>query len=235
MGERTLPVMIARLTGTLEAIEGSVGVVRPAGALGEAMSLEVMLPAYLARQLATSVGSVVTLRTSAFLQAEGQGTSFTPQILGFSTADEQAFFDLFTTVKGIGVRKALRALAEPPGVIAGMILRGDAKGLTALPEIGKRLAETIIAELKGKADRFAGPGDIQTRVGVGRLPPRQAPASASGLPGPAGDAVEVLVRLGEQRPEAERKVLRAIEKHKTAEGLTADQLVGLVFAGAGAL
>jgi hypothetical protein len=45
----------------------------------------------------------------------------------------------------------------------------------------------------------------------------------------------VLVRLGEQRPAAERKVLRAIEKHKTAEGLTADQLVGLVFAGAGAL
>ena len=226
--------MLARLTGTLESIDGQTALVRPAGPIGEAMSFEVLLPAYLATRLATRVGETIDLRTSAYLQSEGQGTSFTPQLLGFTTADEQAFFDLFTTVKGIGVRKAMRAMAEPPGTIAAMILRGDAKGLTALPEIGKRLAETMIAELKGKADRFASASELEPKgPSTFRTPASKRATDVPSMPaGPAADAVEVLVRLGEQRAEAERKVTRAAEKHGD-KPLTADQLVTLVFAGAG--
>ncbi|MCU0689044.1 MAG: hypothetical protein MUE97_04805, partial [Phycisphaerales bacterium] len=75
--------MLSRLTGTLESIDGQVAVLRPAGPLGEAVSFEVLLPAYLATRLSTRIGESITIRAAAYLQAEGQGTSFTPQILGF--------------------------------------------------------------------------------------------------------------------------------------------------------
>jgi len=222
--------MLSQLSGTLVAVDGHTLTLRPAGALGEALTLEVKVPGYLARRLTTRVGEALVLRTSLLLQGESQGSSFTPVLLGFADADEQEFFELFTTVKGIGVRKALRALAEPPGVVAGAIVRGDAKGLSQLPEIGKRLAETVIAELKGKADRFASAGGLEPSIVGQRMVP--APARATGLSGAAGDAVEALVRLGEQRAEAERKVVKALERHAGSERAGSPEgIVGLVFAG----
>lgn len=223
--------MLAEVKGTLLAVEGHTLTLRPAGPLGEALCLEVMVPGYLGQRLTTRVGDDLCLRTTMILQGESQGSSFSPVLLGFADAHEQAFFDLFTTVKGIGVRKALRALAEPPGTVAGAIVRGDAKALCQLPEIGKRLAETIIAELKGKADKFASAGGLAPVVTLGRQPVLEA-ARAGTLMGPAGDAVEVLIRLGEQRAEAERKVARAVERHAGSDRLgSADGIVGLVFSG----
>lgn len=221
----TLHPMLTRLTGTLEALSGTMATITPDGPLGQTLALEVLLPAFLAQKLTTSVGSRITLHTYFYLEGQGQGTSFEPRILGFSSPDERAFFELFTTVKGIGNRKALRALAEPPGTIAAAIVRGDAKALTALPEIGKRLAETIIAELKGKVDAYASASDLGPH-------PRKKPMAQveSTLTGPAADAVEALVRLGEQRAEAERKVVKAIGQH-AGSALATERIVQLVFAG----
>jgi Holliday junction DNA helicase RuvA len=223
--------MLAEVKGTLLSVQGHTLTLRPDGPLGEALCLEVMVPSYLAQRLSTRVGEGLCLRTSMIFQGESQGSSFTPVLLGFGDAEELAFFDLFTTVKGIGVRKALRALAEPPGTVAGAIVRGDAKGLCALPEIGKRLAETIIAELKGKADKFASTGGLSPVATIARQPvlPQARPDA---LAGPAGDAVEALIRLGEQRAEAERKVARALDRHAGSDRLASPEgIVGLVFAG----
>jgi Holliday junction DNA helicase RuvA len=221
--------MIARLTGQLEQVTGNTALVRPAGALGEAVTLELLLPAYLAKRLTTRVGETLTLRTSVVLQGESQGSSFVPQVLAFASEDELAFFDLFTTVKGIGVRKAMRALAEPPGHIAAAIMRADAKALSQLPEIGKRLAETIIAELKGKADRYASAEGLAPGAPVQTA---RAQAVEPKLAGAAGDAVEALMKLGEVRAEAERKVLRAQDRLSAGGAkVSADALIAAVFAG----
>ena len=59
-------------------------------------------------------------------------------------------FERFVDVKGIGPRKALKALAEPVRKIAAWIEGGDAKALSRLPGIGSRASELIIATLKGK-------------------------------------------------------------------------------------
>ena len=40
--------------------------------------------------------------------------------------------------------------AAPTARIIGMIDQGDVKGLTGLPKVGKKTAETIVLELKGK-------------------------------------------------------------------------------------
>lgn len=219
--------MIAKLSGQLESVEGSTALVRVSGVgSGLELVLEVLTPAYLARALTTRVGERVTFHTLTYLEGQGQGTSFIPRVIGFGSPQERKFFELFTTVKGIGNRKALRAMAEPIGVIAGAIVRSDARALSQLPEIGKRLAETVIAELKGKvdayatADALAGTGGTVQRMGgagtpTGKLTPAQM------------DAVEALVNLGEQRSEAERKVGVAVEKNRTL--VEADAIIAAVF------
>lgn len=228
--------MLSRVRGILESVEGTTAVIVPSGdegvgASGFGLALEVLLPAYAARRLIDQVGQPVTLHTYLVLESPNQGSSFEPRLIGFLSPLERSFFDLFTTVKGIGNRKALKALAEPIGVIAAAAHRGDAKSLTKLPEIGKRLAETIIVELKGKLDPYLGGESLESVIGS-----RGAAASLAGEPvlsQPEEEAVEVLVRLGEQRHEAARKVAKAVERAgKAGESLgTPDAIVSAVFAG----
>jgi len=148
--------------------------------------------------------------------------AFLPRLIGFSTPEQRRFFELFTTVKGLGPRRALRALRAPFEHVAGAIAARDAKFLQSLPEIGKRLAETIIAELHGKVDAVAPtPG-----AGVAIEP------KAAGADGPLGDAglqaVAALVQLGEGRMEAENLVRRVIDGGP--ESASADEILAAAFA-----
>ncbi len=239
--------MIARVRGIIESIEGQTVVLRAGGGdskdaggansaggvLGGPMLagfdvwLEILTPQYVSRRLATSVGQPVTFWTMAYLEGQNQGTSFIPRLIGFSTPRERDFFDLFTTVKGIGNRRALRALAEDPGVIAAAVMRSDAKALTQLPEVGKRLAETIIAELKGKVDAFA---DLSVEIkGTGKR--GVAASTAITRSGPEEDAVAALMNLGQKRDEAERNVAKVVAIGADAgKAWTVDELVRAVFA-----
>jgi len=192
--------MITRLTGILESVEGGQAVL--ALSSGE-VAYQVMLPAYLGESLPSRVGQRITLVTLQYLDSPNQGASFVPRLIGFAAEHDRKFFELFTTVKGIGNRKALRAMACEPAAIASAIASKDVKALTRLPEIGKRLAETIIAELSGKVDAFLSPGEVsilEAKLGEG----------AAMAADPIGaDAVEALVALGESRAEAEVLVARA--------------------------
>ena len=72
------------------------------------------------------------------------------RMVGFLNAGERDFFTKFTSVKGIGVKKGLRSLSVPIATIAAAIEDGDDKMLMSLDGIGKRMAQQIIAELRGK-------------------------------------------------------------------------------------
>ncbi len=212
--------MICRIKGVLERIDGLGAVVAPVG--DGAVAYEVLLPAFLAERLSGRIGGQVSFITFHYLEGQGQGTSFVPRLVGFSTAAEREFFELFTTVKGIGNRKALRAMAVEPSGIAAAIIRKDAAALIRLPEIGKRLAETVIAELSGKVEAF--------------LSPAESAVLESGATASAGagheDAVLALMALGEPRPEAERLVVRALERARrgNVELTTPEAVVEYVFA-----
>lgn len=214
--------MLTRLTGVLEAADDALTItVAP-------FALRVEAPRYLLDRLgdpdAGCIGRLITLHTRLDLESPNQGVSFTPRLIGFATADERAFFEIFTSVKGLGTRRALRALAREPAHIAAAIVAKDAKTLQTLPEIGKRLADTIIAELTGKADRFA------SELALSDLPHPGAGVEPSRLPPAAQEAVAALLALGESRPDAERKVAAAMAR----AGAVADtnELVNAVF-GAG--
>jgi len=207
--------MLTRITGRLDDVQGNAASVQLDGA---GLVYEILVPTFLVERLLSRVGEVVTFHTLEYLESQNQGTSFIPRLIGFATTDERRFFETFTTVKGIGNRKALRALAREPALIARAIAARDSGALQELPEIGKRLAETIVAELHGKVDPFLTPGE------AGQL---ELKSAASGLPPHADNAVAALVALGEARPDAERMVRRALTRKPAPE--TTDAIVAAAY------
>ena len=194
--------MIASIEGELLSAEDGTALVQ----VGP-MSYEVLVPAADVPALAGQRGAIVRFVTLHYLEGQGQGSSFWPRLIGFRSAEDRDFFELFTTVKGIGVRRALRALQRPFAEVAAAIARRDEKALTGLPEIGRKMAETIVVELKDKVARFtatAGGGMDAAVAGA-------TGTSGGALAGAAGDAVIVLVQLGEARPIAERLIERALQ------------------------
>ena len=174
---------------------------------------ELLVPAIDTQRLATMIGERVTFHTLFYLEGQGQGTSFVPRLIGFASQQDRAFFELFTTVKGLGNRKALRALQLPFADVAGAIASRDTDVLVALPEIGKRTAESIIAELSGKVDQFI---EIKS-AGLGSSPTNPI----------ASDAVAVLVQLGESRLQARQLVDRALAADPSID--SPDALVAAAF------
>ena len=73
------------------------------------------------------------------------------QLYGFRSMSEKQLFTSLIKVNGIGPRSAMQILAAG-GVeqIVDLINRGDAKGLSSLPKVGKKTAEQIVLTLKGK-------------------------------------------------------------------------------------
>jgi len=189
--------MLARLSGTLESLEAGRAIISLDGA---GLAYEALLPPYLAERLASHIGQRVTLHTLEHYESQGgQGASLSPRLLAFGSRRDREFFELFTRARGLGARRALRALTEPPARVAAAIETGDAKALQRLPEIGKRLAETIISDLQGKLASFIEDANAA------------APKPSADLGAEAERAIAALVRLGEPRIEAERMVRRAIE------------------------
>ena len=79
----------------------------------------------------------------------------TPRLVGFDSAIERQFFEVFCSVPGLGVKKALRALVRPVRDIAHSIEQQDIKALTTMPGIGAAMAEKIVAQLRRKMAKFA--------------------------------------------------------------------------------
>jgi Holliday junction DNA helicase RuvA len=203
--------MISRIEGELLGIDGGRAELRV-----ESLVYELLVPAADMPQLAALIGQSITFHTLHYLESQGQGSSYVPRLIGFSSPQQRDFFELLTTVKGLGPRKTLRALEVPVGIIARAIAERDAALLVSLPEIGKRTAETIIAELHGKVDRFV---EIKPAGDYAQPMEGVAPGKSQII----ADAVAVLVQLGDSRLHARQLVDRALS---VAPNLaTADALV----------
>lgn len=72
-------------------------------------------------------------------------------LFGFKTEIDLEIFEKLLDVSGIGPRSALAMLSvHSPSSIADAVEKGDSALLSHTPGIGKRSAEKIIIELKGK-------------------------------------------------------------------------------------
>jgi Holliday junction DNA helicase RuvA len=200
--------MIARIEGKLVKLDTETALVQVG-----AVAYEIMLPGYCISALADRVGSDVVLCTMEYYEGTLGGGNLIPRMIGFLNSAERDFFTKFTSVKGMGIKKGLRALSIPIANIAGAIESGDEKMLVSLPAIGQRMAQQIVAELKGKLQVFA----------LGAEPTKTQPAFRPFQ----AEALEILVAWGEKRNEAMELIQLGCERHPDVT--TAEALVPLVY------
>jgi len=189
--------MISRIEGRLLSIADGKALLA-----ADHITYELLIPGADHQRLNTMVGQTVQFHTLHYFENQSQGAAYIPRLIGFNSPEDRAFFELFTTVKGIGNRKALRSLQLLFGTIASAIAEKDVDLLKSLPEIGKRTAETIIVELHGKVDRFI----------------EMKPSGVAGQSRPLDDArallihdtVTVMAQLGEPKLTARQLAERAL-------------------------
>ncbi|MBN9643376.1 Holliday junction branch migration protein RuvA [Corynebacterium mendelii] len=108
-----------------------------------------------------------TPKTLATLRRGEQGRVITSMVVredamtlyGFGDETEKEMFSLLQTVKGLGAKIAVAALATlDPAEIADAVIAGDSKRLQTIAGVGDRMAKRMCLELKGKTDAFATPG-----------------------------------------------------------------------------
>jgi Holliday junction DNA helicase RuvA len=142
--------MITKISGKLLTVSDVAATLEV-----EAFEYEVMIPEITRRRLQAMLGERVSLHTLHYLEGNPAQGRVVPRLVGFLNDVEREFFELFCSVDGVGVRKALRAMVRPVRDVAVLIEEQDAKGLSALPGIGPAIAERIIAKLRRKMPKFA--------------------------------------------------------------------------------
>jgi Holliday junction DNA helicase RuvA len=142
--------VITRIKGQLAHVDDDAATV-----VAGAFDYQVLIPDFVRRQLQHRLESDVSLHTVHYLEGNTAHGRLTPRLVGFLSEIEREFFEMFCSVDGVGVRKALRAMVRPVREVAALIADQDAKGLAALPGIGPATAERIIAKLRRKMCKFA--------------------------------------------------------------------------------
>ena len=144
--------MIAKIAGTVAEIHED-RITLDVGGLG----YEVLVPGGLALRLRQhgAEGTELTLHTLEYIEGGPAGGQMVPRLLGFTDPMDREFFRLLISVKGFGPKKALRSLTIPTKRFALAIEGGNYAALSELPEIGRRSAEKIVAELRGRCQKFA--------------------------------------------------------------------------------
>lgn len=197
--------MITKITGKLVALSDEAATLE-AGAF----EYEVFIPEFVRRHLQELIGEQVSLRTIEYMEGNPQSGRLTPRLVGFMNLAEREFFELFCSVDGVGVKKALRAMVRPVRDVATAIEEQDVDQLTTLPGVGPAVAERIVAKLRRKMPKFA-------LMVAKELPPdRTAEQSV------VNDAYQALVSVGHPPSEARQMIEAALadkKKFKSVEEL----------------
>lgn len=196
--------MIGYLQGRIVEMDED-RVILAVGGVGYDVSLPAVEMRALRARLGESLYDPERLREAAVeLFIFEHATDRQPAVLyGFNQRLEKDFFRLLISVADIGPATAAKAMAVPVAEMAAAIERRDVRALSALPAIGKRKAEQIVATLKGKALPFclAPVPDLEEAP-----PPEQAPAFVK-------DVQQILTeQLGYRPHEAEAMVARALQR-----------------------
>jgi len=139
--------VIGRLSGTLISKQPPQVLVDCAGVAYELdvpMSTFYSLPA---------TGAPVTLHTHLVVREDAH------VLYGFATLEERTAFRQLIRISGVGARTALSVLSGLSVTeLAAAVAMQDATRLTKVPGIGKKTAERLLLELKGKiAETLARP------------------------------------------------------------------------------
>ena len=179
--------MIATLHGKLE-MRGEDGIIVNVGGVGYG----VRVPTRTISDLG-GVGSDIKLFTHLRVREDELS------LYGFATQEELRLFETLLTVSGVGPKVALNVLSSASSdTLRLAIAQGNVDVLTAIPGIGKKTAQRLVLELKGKVD-VSGLGEM------GELSPVDE------------DVLNALINLGYSAAEAARAARSVPSSAKTPE------------------
>jgi len=189
--------MIGRIQGQLVELSDNVLLLDVAG-----VGYEVEVTGSALAQL-PSAGSAVTLHTHFVVREDAQ------QLYGFASRDERDLFRALIRINGVGPRLALALLSVvTPAVLADAVAHGDTGVLVRVPGVGRKTAERLLVELRGKLDGVLGAAGAVV----------SAPTVA-GAAGAAAEAERALVALGYRPQDASRAIAGVREAGDDAEAL----------------
>ncbi|MDH5547582.1 MAG: Holliday junction branch migration protein RuvA [Gammaproteobacteria bacterium] len=153
------------------------------------------------------LGETVTLHTHLVVREDAH------LLFGFIQASDRTLFRSLIKINGVGAKLALTILSGMSvKELSRCVERDDPAPLVKLPGVGKKTAERLIIELRGKLKELA-PAPT--------LPDAVAKMTASVLPAdqpdPIEDAVSALVALGYKAQEASRMVRSIESQNKSSE------------------
>lgn len=186
--------MIASISGKLLRIDEGIVVVQVGG-----VGLEVNVPSSVFNAVG-KLGQQVDLVTYLVVRED----SLT--LYGFANEEEKSIFELLMGVSGIGPRLALAVINTlAPNVLANAVQRDEPEIISRVPGVGKKTAQKIVLELRGKLvpeDMPAGLTAVSTvdtdvlealtSMGFSLI---EAQAALQAIPRDAPDDVEERVRL----------------------------------------
>ena len=166
------------------------------------VTLQVFVPSNAIGALG-STGSMVSLQTLLRIRDEQ------PILYGFPDDASVQLFTLLTGVSGVGPRLALALLGSlDASSLQLAVASGDAAALSAAPGVGRRIANRIILELRGKVDEIEGPAGVAFVDGQGEVlaalaalgySASEARQAVGAIPDSDGLTVEERIRLALQQ------------------------------------
>ena len=173
---------------------------------------QVLIPEFTRRQIQSSINKKISLHTIQYIDGNVQkGGRMTPRIIGFNSEIEREFFEIFCSVDGVGVKKALRAMVRPVPDLARAIEQQDVKIISTLPGIGPATSERIVAKLRRKMPKFALMAAVETEAAVADVEHDIV-----------AETYQILVTLGHNESEARRMLdipLSNKKKYKDVDAL----------------
>jgi Holliday junction DNA helicase RuvA len=143
--------MIGRIQGTLIANNPPRVIVDCHG-----VGYEIDVPMSTLYQM-PNIGQTVTLLTHFVVREDAQ------QLFGFATEQERESFRALIKISGVGARTALSLLSGMSvQELAQAVTLQESARLTKVPGIGKKTAERLLLELKGKLGADIGSVSSQT-------------------------------------------------------------------------
>ena len=127
------------------------------------------------------------------------------QLYGFATEAERDLFRLLISVSGIGPKMAQGILSGlSPAELRDAVMTGNVQTLTSLSGVGKKTAERIILELKGKLGKLEFPNTSEAAPTSLQLKARS-------------EALVALMSLGYARNVAERAIRAVLHDSRGTE------------------
>ena len=195
--------MLTKVRGIVVAVAEESATLRV-----DPFEIEVLVPDHTRRIVSSKLGESVELHTIFYIEGSAMVGRMMPRLVGFLSAIDREFFEIFCSVDGVGVKKALRAMVRPVRELARMIQDQDVKLLATFPGIGEATAERIVAKLRRKVGKFALIVGEESGAGATAAQANGVPENAE--PDVIRDTFAALISVGHSESQARQAIDRVL-------------------------